>query len=57
MATTKFYITAGLPPDDNGADDGTTLFYITAGLPPDDTAAAAEAMPPIWKYLQMMRKS
>ena len=39
MATTQFYIAAGLPPDDNGADDGSTLFYITAGLVPDDVAA------------------
>jgi hypothetical protein len=45
MASTKFYITAGLPPDDNGSDDGSTLFYITAGLPPDDTAAGGAVAP------------
>ena len=50
MATTEFYITAGLPPDDNSGDDGTTYFYITAGLPPDDTAVGGGLSIPIAMY-------
>lgn len=34
----EFYITAGLPPIDNGNESGINKFYITAGLVPDDTA-------------------
>lgn len=45
MATTEFYITAGLPPDDNSGDDGTTYFYITAGLPPDDIVSGGGNAP------------
>ena len=45
MAESKFYITAGLPPKDTGADTGESIDYITAGLPPTDAAAAGNAMP------------
>lgn len=41
----KFYITAGLPPTDNGNESGVNKFYITAGLVPDDTAAAGLDIP------------
>ena len=34
MTSTKFYITAGLPPND-AADDGSSKNYVTAGLPPE----------------------
>lgn len=55
MATSQHYITAGIPPDDNGADDGSTLFYITAGLVPDDTAAAGVTMPLFIHHQNQMR--
>jgi len=41
MAST-FYITAGLPAQDNDLDRGTNAFYITAGLVANDYAAGEE---------------
>ena len=39
MATTKFYITSGVLPND-AADTGSTKFYVTSGFVPDTVAAA-----------------
>ena len=57
MASSKFYITAGLVPKDNQGDDGSSKFYITAGLIPDDFGAPSNIPIPIaMKYYQNMRK-
>ena len=54
MASTKFYITAGLIPKDDQGEDGSTKFYITAGLVKDDPAAAPVGVSPQY-YLRLMR--
>jgi len=51
--TNEFYITAGIPPIDNGNESGVNKFYITAGLVPDDTAVGGVAptstiLGPLW---------
>ena len=56
MATTQHYITAGLSPDDNGADGGTSYIYITAGLVPDDTAVGGATIPVFYHLYNQMRQ-
>lgn len=54
----KFYISAGLIPDDNSGGDR-NKFYISAGLVPDDTAAGPSGLSiPVayHHYQQMMRQ-
>jgi len=44
MASTKFYITSGLPPNDT-ADDGSSKIYVTSGFVPDDTESGETLLP------------
>jgi hypothetical protein len=37
----EFYISAGLPPNDNDPGDNPNTFHISAGLVPDDEAVPA----------------
>ena len=37
MADNTFYISAGLPPNDNDPGDNPNTFHVSAGLVPDDT--------------------
>ena len=37
MADNTFYISAGLPPNDNDPGDESNTFHISAGLIPDDS--------------------
>lgn len=48
MATTKLYITAGLPVAKNSGQSptaGVSTLYITAGLPPEVLSAGASSIP------------
>lgn len=58
MATTKFYISAGLVPTDNFGDQSGSKYFMSAGLVPTDTAAAGLSIPiAMYHYMHHLKHS